>query len=526
MTRHTVRPSDSQTGDAPASARALESLPPGGNDRGRRWAIAGALLAGILLLVFLGAGEPPVDGRHIGFWSLLPALTALVVVFVTREVISSLFLGIAVGGLVSGQFNLISAFLIPAIGSSSYAMILLVYLWALGGLTGLWTRTGGAHAFAAVAGRSLVRGPRTARGFAWLMGMVFHQGGTVSTILAGITSRPLTDEHRISHEELSYLVDATASPTASVVPFNAWPLYVAGLVVGTIPLFPDEAAGVAFFFRSLPYNIYGLLTVTAALLFALGLLPWVGRRMARATARARETGELNSPTAQPIAAEELTELRIPPGYRGGMVDFVLPMATLLGVAIIPYFFTGQVRIAEAFGLAVLAAFAVALLKGMRLSDAMAGFIDGCKGVTIGAVILGLAVTLGLVSRSLGTATYIVEVTSHLIVPALLPAMLMAICMAVSFAIGSSFSTFAVVFPLAMPLAFATNADPNYVSICFGAVVGGSVFGDQCSPISDTSILSALASGGDLMDHVTTQLPLSLALAGLAALLSTLLALAL
>jgi Na+/H+ antiporter NhaC len=107
---------------------------------------------------------------------------------------------------------------------------------------------------------------------------------------------------------------------------------------------------------------------------------------------------------------------------------------------------------------------------------------------------------------------------------LLPAILMAICMAVAFAIGSSFSTFAVVFPLAMPLAFATNPDPQYVAICFGAVVGGSVFGDQCSPISDTTILSALATGGDLMDHATTQLPLGLAAAAAAAVLSTLLAL--
>jgi Na+/H+ antiporter NhaC len=490
----------------------------------RWWAMAAGMVVLLVLLGTVSAGETPEAGGHIGFWSVLPALTTLAVVFLTREVITSLFLGIVVGGVVSGQYNLITAFLIPAIGSSSYAVILLVYLWALGGLSGLWTRTGGAHAFAEKAGRTLVRGPNSARFFAWLMGMVFHQGGTISTILAGITSRPVTDEHRVSHEELSFIVDATASPTASVVPFNAWPLYVAGLIVGTIPLFPDEAAAVAFFFRALPYNLYGIIMVVGALLFALGLLPWVGRRMRRAAQRARETGELNRPEAQPMAAEELTVLRIPGGYRVGMIDFVLPMAVLLAVAIIPFFLTGQVRIAEAFGLAVLTAFAVALAKGMRLGDAMAGFIDGCKGVTIGAIILGLAVTLGLVSRSLGTAIYIVEATSHLVVPALLPAILMGICMAVAFAIGSSFSTFAVVFPLAMPLAFATNPDPQYVAICFGAVVGGAVFGDQCSPISDTTILSALATGGDLMDHATTQLPLGLAAAAAAAVLSTVLAL--
>jgi Na+/H+ antiporter NhaC len=503
-------------------AESLTSRP----DKLRRWLSAGALIAAILLLVVFGAGEPPDEGGHIGFWSLLPALTTLALVFITREVISSLLLGIAVGGFVSGQFNLIDTFMIPAIGSASYAMILIVYLWALGGLIGLWTRTGGARAFAESAGRRIVRGERSARFFAWMMGMVFHQGGTISTILAGTTVRPVTDEHRISHEELTYLVDSTASPAATVVPFNAWPLYVSGLVIGTIPLFPDEASAVSFFFNSLPYNFYGIFAVLTTLLFALGYLPWVGGKMSRAMRRARETGQLNAPTAQPIAADELTEMKVPADYRGTALDFLAPMGTLLGVAIIPYFVTGQVRIVEAFGLAVIVAVVLALAKGMALREAVAGFVDGCKGVTVGAIILGLAVTLGFVSRQLGTANYIVDTTSQAIQPMFLPALLMGICMAVAFSIGSSWGTYAVVFPIAMPLAFAVNPDPQYVSICFGAVLGGAVFGDQCSPISDTTILSSLACGGDLMDHVTTQIPLAIAAATVAAVASTLLAAAL
>jgi Na+/H+ antiporter NhaC len=491
-------------------------------DKLHRWLTAGALLTAVLLLIFFAAGDQPEEGGHIGFWSLLPALTTLALVFITREVISSLFLGIAVGGVVSGQFNLISTFMIPAIGSASYAMILIVYLWALGGLIGLWTRTGGARAFAELAGRKIVHGDRSARFFAWLMGMIFHQGGTISTILAGTTVRPVTDKHRVSHEELTYLVDSTASPAATVLPFNAWPLYVGGLVVGTIPLFPDEGSAVTFFFRSLPYNFYGIFAVLTTLLFALGYLPWVGGKMSRAIRRSRSTGELNAPGAMPIAAEELTRMQVPTDYRGTAADFLLPMGTLLGVAIIPYFVTGQVRIVEAFGLAVLVAFGLALAKGMELKVAMAGFVDGCKGVTVGAIILGLAVTLGLVSKLLGTASYIVETTSQAIVPTFLPALLMVICMAVAFSIGSSWGTYAVVFPIAMPLAYALNPDPQYVSICFGAVLGGAVFGDQCSPISDTTILASLACGGDLMDHVTTQIPLAISAATLAASASTLL----
>jgi Na+/H+ antiporter NhaC len=495
-----------------------------------RWMAAAGVLTFLLLLWVFAAGEAPEEGAHLGFWSLLPALTTLVLVFITREVISSLFLGIAVAGVVSGDLNIIRGFLIPAIGSEQYALILLVYLWALGGLIGLWTRTGGAIAFAEWAGRKIVRGPRSARFFAWLMGMVFHQGGTISTILAGTTVRPVTDRQRISHEELTYVIDSTASPAATVIPFNAWPLYVAGLVVGTTPLFMTTEDAVTFFFRSIPYNFYAVFAVSLTLLFSLGLVPWIGGKMRRAMIRARETGQLNAPGAKPLAADELTALRVPTHYRSGVIDFVLPMGTLLGVAIVPYVIarlmgeTGTVYIAEAFGLALIVALVLAIAKGLSLRGAIEGFVDGCKGVTIGAIILGLAVTLGYVSRALGTANYIVEATSALIQPVLLPAVLMGICMAVAFSIGSSWGTYAVVFPLAMPLAWAVNPDPTYLALCFGAVLGGAVFGDQCSPISDTTILSSLACGGDLMDHVTTQLPLALAAAGLGAIVATLVAL--
>jgi Na+/H+ antiporter NhaC len=128
-----------------------------------------------------------------------------------------------------------------------------------------------------------------------------------------------------------------------------------------------------------------------------------------------------------------------------------------------------------------------------------------------------------VSRELGTAGFIVESVSGAVPMVLLPAIFLAVCMAVAFSIGSSWGTYAVVFPLAMPLAYAVSPDPFYVTVCFGAVLGGAVFGDQCSPISDTTILSALACGGDVMDHVTTQLPLALAAATGAAIVATALA---
>jgi Na+/H+ antiporter NhaC len=454
-------------------------------------------------------------------------------------VVSSLFLGIVVAGFVVSDVNIIQGFLIPSIGTSSFAVILLVYLWALGGLIGIWTRTGGARTFARWAAAKVVRGPRSAKVFAWLMGVTFHQGGTISTVLAGTTVKAVTDEQNVSHEELTYVVDSTASPMATVIPLNAWPLYVAGLLVGTIPIFATEQEVVSFFFRSIPVNFYGIFAVLITLLFALEVLPWEGKRMRAARKRARETGQLDRPGSEPLAAAELSRMKIPaglpararglrrppPGPRGGGADR-RDRAAHSGhpAGEIELFLAGiSVPIAEAFGLAVLAAMLLAIFKGMELKEVIDGFVDGCKGVTIGAIILALAVTLGTVSRELGTANFVVQTTADLVNPVFLPALFMLICMVVAFSIGSSWGTYAVVFPLAMPLAYAINPDPFYLSLAFGAVLGGAVFGDQCSPISDTTILSSLACGCDVMDHVLTQLPLALAAATAGAIISTLLA---
>jgi len=491
-------------------------------------------LAITFILIVLGiifAGRFPEYEGHFGFWSVLPPLVAIGLAFWTQEVISSLFVGIALGGVISGKLNIIQEFLIPSIGTEDFALILLVYLWSLGGLIGIWTRTGGAERFAEWAGEKIVRGPKSAKFFTWMMGLIFHQGGTISTVLTGATVRPIADKHDVSHEELSYMVDSTASPAATIIPFNVWPIYIAGLIVGTIPLFETGQDGLNFFIQALPFNFYGIFALIVTFLFAWELLPWIpGKRMRGAIKRVKSTGKLDREGAQPMSSRELTEIKIPKGYRSGLVDFLGPIGTLLGVAIIPYvvtfYFMGQTEepmflIAEAFVLAVLTGMFVALTKGMELRTVMDGFIDGCKGVTIGAIILALAVSLKEVAGAVGTAEYVVALVGDAISPVALPVILMGLCMLIAFSAGTSFGTYAVVFPVAIPLAWNVLPDEFFITICFGAVVGGSVFGDQCSPISDTTILSSLATGCDLMDHVKSQIPLALMAAGLGALCSTL-----
>lgn len=494
------------------------------NSPAARGAALAALTFVLLLVIFRGAPPPPEAGNY-GGASMLPAATAILLAFATRQVLFALLMGIVVGGVVVGDVNILERFMLPAIGSEQYALILLVYLWCLGGLLGLWTRTGGAAAFAQRVQATFVKGRRSAKVFAWLMGLVFHQGGTISTVLAGTTVRPVTDSERVSHEELSYIVDSTASPVAALIPLNVWPIYVAGFAAGTIPLLPTEESAVAFFYRSIPYNFYAIFAVLLTLLLALEWLPWRGRRMTRAIERAASGGGLNRPGSSPLVADELTTARVPEGYRVSPVDFGVPIVTLIGFALGSWLVTGSVMIAEAFGLGVAVAAALAWLRGLPLGEVLDGIVDGCKGVTAGAILLGLAVTLGQVSQALGTADYLVATASDFVVPVLLPAILTGLCMLIAFSIGSSFGTFAVIFPLAIPLAYSVSPEPAYVSLCFAAVVGGSLFGDQCSPVSDTTILSSLACGADLMDHVTTQLPLALAAAGLAAAVSVVVAFA-
>jgi Na+/H+ antiporter NhaC len=497
----------------------------------------------VLLAVLAVTGRFPQHGDHYGFWSVLPPAVAIILAFATREVVSSLFLGIVLGGVISGKLNIVQEYLIPSIASEAYALILFVYLWALGGLIGLWTRTGGARAFAGWAGGKIVVGPRTAKFFAWLMGLIFHQGGTISTVLTGTTVRPVCDKHRVSHEELSYIVDSTASPAATLIPFNVWPIYVGGLVVGTAPFLGTMSESINFFFKALPFNFYAWFAILFTLLFSIERMPFlpgklwgnvplvVGRKMSDAIQRARNSGELNRPGSQPLTSDELAAVRLAEGYPSGLIDFFGPIGTLLGVAIIPYFYTFFVMrseeptllIAEAFLLAVLVGIGIALVKGMSLRTAMGAIIDGCKGVTIGAIVLALAVTLKSVAESVGTASYVIDVTAGILTPVIVPALLLVLCMLTAFSTGTSWGTYAVVFPVAMPLAYSVSQDPFFLTLCFGAVMGGSVFGDQCSPISDTTILSSLATGSDLMDHVYTQIPLALTAAALGGLLYIILA---
>lgn len=467
--------------------------------------------------------------------SLIPPLVALILAFTTRQVLLALFAGILAGGLVlvvqTGDLlasSIIDNFMLPALGSQAFATILLVYLWSLGGIIGMWEKTGGTQYFTKRLGSKIVHSARGSMVFGWIVSMIFHQGGTISTVLTGTTVRPIADQHRVSHEELAYVIDSTASPVATLIPLNAWPIYVGGLVVGIIPIIPTTGSAYTFFIKSIPFNFYAICTVIITLLFAMGWMPWVGKKMAAARKRARETGQLDAPDARPLILPGDEEDATYPGYNPSFADFLLPITFLLFMTVTPFLLwrAGMIQqenanwINAAFLTAACMSMLLAFARGMPLDEILDGFSRGCRSMTLGAIIIGLAIALGIVTNKVGTAQFLVQLTQDIIAPLALPAVLTVLCMIVAFATGTALGTYAVVFPIALPLAYSLNPDPFFIHVCFGAVLGGTVFGDQCSPISDTTILSSMFTGCDLMDHVRTQMPLALLSAGLATLLST------
>ncbi|MCP4049180.1 MAG: sodium:proton antiporter [bacterium] len=450
--------------------------------------------------------------KHWKLWSLLPALVAILLCWITREPVAALTSGIVSGAFLLGHFDLSDQVLLKSMMSKEAAGVLILYLWFLGGLMGIWSRTGAAQAFAEMITKHFVKGPKTAKLVAWLLGTCFFQGGSVSCVLVGTTVKPIADKEKVSHEELSYIVDANATSIATLLPFNAWPGYVQAFIYVTgVSWLATEAQRVAFFFKSIPYYFYSILAVLFTFLIAIEKMPYVSRKMKDAIKRSRETGQLDEPGSSPLSAKELQASHVPDGYTPDVMEFFIPLLVLIVTAISTFIVMGSPQVRWAFGLAVCVALAMALFRGMALKTLMDGLLDGFKGVILGALILLLAVTIGEISKELGGGFYLVELLGDFIPYWLLPIMLTFLTMIIAFSTGTSWGTYAVAFPLAMPLAWAIATSPSvsnsvlYMSVCFAAVINGSIFGDQCSPISDTCVLSAMVSGCDLMDHVITQL---------------------
>ena len=466
-----------------------------------------------------------------GILSLLPPLVAIAFALLTRSVVPSLLLGVVGALMLEGGnplmavYTTFSEFIIPSVASEGNATIL-VYCAFFGGLIAVLQRSGGAHAVA-TALASKVRSATGAQGATMGLGLVIFFEDCFNALTVGNVMRPLTDRYRISREKLAYIVDSTSAPICLLGPVSTWVVFVMGLIGAQYAELGLEGSTYVAYLSTIPFNFYA---IGALALVAVVIVSKVEYGpMAAAEARSRDTGALMGPDASPPSSVEITEVTPAESVTPRLRSIVVPLAVLLLVTPVLFLVTGGypendllTAIGESEGgLSILIASFVAGLValGMGIADrtftfpgSVAVYMDGIKGMALVYVILTLAWSIGSVTDAVGTADYIVGTVEDLGIDAFAYLLVFVISGVVAFTTGTSYGTFAIMLPIAMPLAVALDLS---LAPAMAAVFSGGIFGDHCSPISDTTILSSAGSSCDHIDHVRTQIPYALT-AGVAA----------
>ncbi|WP_447553591.1 Na+/H+ antiporter NhaC family protein [Vreelandella sp. EE22] len=449
---------------------------------------------------------------HIGLLSILPATLAIILAFITRNTVFSLAVACFIGVITLGHGLMgFPTLLKETLGTTSFSWILLLELF-IGTVIAFFQRTGAIQNFTTwVERRALTR--IRVQLIAWLMGMFVFFSDYFSPLFVGSTMRGLTDRYKVSREKLAYIADSTSAPVSVLVPITGWAVFISGLLIGMGPI---ENAGQAMgvFLNAIPFNLYAWLSVAMVGLVIIGVIPLFGP-MRQAEKRAQQEGKVLRDGAEPLVGEELTEIPAYEGVHTGLLlNFFAPVLVVIGIAVGTFIVMGSAKTMEAFLAAAVFLGVVMRLQGIPFNDIMKTAISGMKGVMPAIVILALAYSLNQLSKDMGTANYIVEVSSGWLTPSLLPTMTFLIAALVAFSTGSSWGTFAIMMPLAVPLAFNFSSDAltPLVYATVAAVAGGGVFGDHCSPLSDTSVLASTGAASDHIDHIKTQIPFAVAVA--------------
>ncbi|WFS61478.1 Na+/H+ antiporter NhaC family protein [Pseudodesulfovibrio thermohalotolerans] len=491
-----------------------------------------------------------------GALTLIPPLLAIILAFASKNVVLSLFIGVFSGCFMLelkgfdvyhatiGGFLHLSGQVLSSLADPWDAGIVLQVL-AIGGLIALISKMGGAQAIAEAISK-WARTPRSSQLAAWFMGLFIFFDDYANSLTVGPIMRPVTDRLRISREKLAFIIDATAAPIAGIALISTWVAYEVGLIRDGYQAIGLGGNAYGIFVQTIPYRFYNIYI----LLFIL-LAVWLKRDfgpMYKAEIRARKEGKVIADNSVPMASDEATTLEPASHVKPSVWSAILPIGTLMVAAFLGFYFNGynaiddpavlatvnasplsftamrtcfgasdaSVVLFQAALLASLVAIAMAISKKiMPLKDAIETFVTGIKSMNITAVILLLAWSLSGVMKELGTATYLVGALSDTLPAFMLPSIIFILGSIISFATGTSYGTMGILMPLTIPLAFALNPSPEFVILSVGSVLTGAIFGDHCSPISDTTILSSMGAGCDHIDHVRTQLTYAVTVATLA-----------
>ena len=486
-----------------------------------------------------------------GWLSILPALLAIVIALASRQVVPSLFLGVALGawmtyglsipGIWFGLLDTMQVYvleaLVPPDGDKGHISIV-IFTLMMGGLIGIIYRNGGAHAIAdriSSLASNRRRGQLSTSG----LGFAIFFSTYANSLIVGNTMRPVTDRLKISREKLAYIVDCTAAPLAAIAIISTWIGFELGLIQSAVATIGFSENAYSIFLNSIPYNFYPIL----ALFFVLAV-GFTGRDfgpMAKAERRAYHEGKVtreaakvdDSSKGEEGEGEGGDDLWMKEGVSKRSINAVLPIGTLIATVAVGLYVTGEgSTLRDIIGSAqssrvlvwsgLLGVLVAALLSiGQRLltiGETVEAWFAGLKSVLFVMIILTLAWSLAAIAVDLNTAGYLVSVLGDALRPEFLPAVLFVLSAAVSFAVGTSWGTMGILMPLAVPLVWTIlqnfgMATPEYNYILYatiGTILAGSVWGDHCSPISDTTIISSVAAGSDHIDHVRTQIPYALA----------------
>jgi tetracycline resistance efflux pump len=462
--------------------------------------------------------------EHPTWLSVLPPLVAIVTALVTKQVFLSLFAGIWLGWII-----LDGGSVVVGLGDAIQALVdvfkdsgntrVVIFSALVGSLIALTQRSGGVDGFIRwVTEKGYVATRRGAQLLATFIGLGIFVESSITCLVSGAIARPLFDKFRLSREKLAYICDSTSAPVCILLPMNGWGAFIMGVL---------SAQGVAEPLKTLLYanffNFYAILAVV--LVFVLVLTGKDFGPMARAEKRALETGKVLRDGAEPLVSTEVLSLPAKDGIEPKASNMLVPMLVMLGMMPVGLLVTGKGNLLAGSGstsvlwavlLAILVAGIMYRVQGIfGLNEIMDLVFKGVGGLMPLALLMMLAFAIGATSGALKTGIYLAGLAEGLISPALVPAVLFVLSGFIAFSTGTSWGTFAIMLPIGIPM---VNVLGGSLYLTVGAVLAGGVFGDHCSPISDTTIISSMAAGSDHVDHVNTQLPYAVAVASFCAVL--------
>ena len=481
-----------------------------------------SLIAVVLFLAWLyyavGINHMPVKNT---VWALTPPIIAISLSLITKEVYSSLFLGMLTGALLNAKFQMINGLnqLFPdgimSVLSDKWNVGILVFLVILGTMVQLMNRTGGSAAFGEWASNR-IKSRAGAQLSTMLLGCLIFIDDYFNCLTVGSVMRPVTDKHKVSRAKLAYLIDSTAAPICIIAPISSWAAAVSGFVKGE--------NGISIFVRSIPFNFYALLTLLMIILIVLMKIDFGPMR--RHEDNALDGDLFTTGKGNPATADAPKE-----GKTGKVSDLIFPVVCLVIGCVIGMIYTGGYFAGRSFieafaasnasvGLVLGSSIALIITiiyylfrQSLSFSDCMECLPEGFKQMVPAMLILTFAWTLKSMTDNLGAATYVANLMENSAdgLMNFMPAIIFLVAIGLAFASGTSWGTFGILIPIVVSC--FQEIDPQLMIISISACMAGAVCGDHCSPISDTTIMSSAGAQCEHLNHVTTQLPYAMTVAG-------------